>query len=122
MATVDKIRNGLIDKILSIKDRDFLEALDKIISTSSTESDLVEMTKEQKTMLEMSEQDIKDGKLISQEAMDKRNLEWLNPNAKTESIDIPETHKQIVRERIKNTKQEDLKIWNEARKEFSFKD
>jgi hypothetical protein len=78
MATVDKIRNGLIDKILSIKDRDFLEALDKIISTSSTESDLVEMTKEQKTMLEMSEQDIKDGKLISQEAMDKRNLEWLN--------------------------------------------
>ncbi|MEZ4916235.1 MAG: hypothetical protein R2836_04545 [Chitinophagales bacterium] len=33
---------------------------------------------EQKTMLEMSEQDIKNGKLISQEAMDKRNLEWLN--------------------------------------------
>ena len=32
MATVDKIRNGLIDKILSIKNRDFLEALDKMIS------------------------------------------------------------------------------------------
>lgn len=29
-------------------------------------------------MLEMSEKDIKNGKLISQEAMDKRNLEWLN--------------------------------------------
>jgi len=32
MATVDKIRTGLIDKILSIKNKDFLEALDKLIS------------------------------------------------------------------------------------------
>lgn len=29
-------------------------------------------------MLEMSETDIKNDRLISQEAMDKRNLEWLN--------------------------------------------
>jgi hypothetical protein len=78
MATVDKIRNELIDKIISIKNRDFLEALDKLISSSSSESDVVELTKEQKIMLEMSERDIKSGSLISQEAMDKRNLEWLN--------------------------------------------
>jgi hypothetical protein len=78
MATVDNIRNGLIDKILSIKNRDFLEALDKLISSSISESDIVELTDEQKIMLEMSEKDIKNGKLISQEAMDKRNLEWLN--------------------------------------------
>jgi archaellum component FlaF (FlaF/FlaG flagellin family) len=78
MATVDKIRNELIDKIMSIKNRDILEALDKLISSSSSESNIVELTKEQKIMLEMSEEDIKNGKLISQEAMDKRNLEWLN--------------------------------------------
>ena len=78
MATVDNIRNGLIDKILSIKNREFLEALDKLISSSSSESDTIELTNEQKVMLEMSEQDIISGKLISQEAMDKRNLEWLN--------------------------------------------
>jgi hypothetical protein len=78
MATVDKIRNGLIDKILSIKNRDFLEALDTLVSSSAPESDIVKLTDEQKIMLEMSEKDIKDGKLISQEAMDKRNLEWLN--------------------------------------------
>ncbi len=78
MATVDKIRNELIDKIMSIKNRDFLEALDKLISSSSSESDVVELTKEQKVMLKMSERDIKSGNLISQEAMDKRNLEWLN--------------------------------------------
>ena len=78
MATVDSIRNGLIDKLLSIKNKDFLEALDKLISSSSSELEIVEVTEEQKKILEMSERDIKDGKVISQEAMDKRNLEWLN--------------------------------------------
>ncbi len=78
MATVDNIRNGLIDKILSIKNKDFLVALDKLITSSFSDSETVDLTKEQKIMLEMSEADIKNGKLISQETMDKRNLEWLN--------------------------------------------
>ena len=78
MATVDKIRKGLIDKILTIKNKEFLEALDKLISSSASESDIVELTEEQKEMLEMSEVDIENGRLISQEAMHKRNLEWLN--------------------------------------------
>lgn len=78
MATVDKIRNGLIEKILSIKNKEFLEALDKLIASSTSEMDLVELTDEQKVMLKMSEEDIKSGKLISQDAMNKRNLEWLN--------------------------------------------
>jgi hypothetical protein len=78
MATVDNIRNGLIDKILKIKNKDFLQALDKLIASSSSTSELVELTKEQKIMLELSEKDIEDGKLISQDAMNKRNLEWLN--------------------------------------------
>ena len=78
MATVDKIRSGLIDKILTIKNKDFLMALDNLISSSSRGNDIVELTSEQREMLEMSELDIKNGRLISQEAMDKRNLEWLN--------------------------------------------
>lgn len=78
MATVDNVRNKLIAKILAIKNQDFLEALDKLITSSSSEADLIELTSEQKAMLAMSEEDIKEGKLISQEAMDKRNLEWLN--------------------------------------------
>ena len=78
MATVDQIRNGLINKILSIKNKDLLEALDKLISTSASVSNNIELTPEQKEILEMSNKDIDNGKLISQEAMDKRNLEWLN--------------------------------------------
>ena len=77
METIDKIRNKVIDKILSIKNKEFLEALDKLISFSSSESAVVKLTDEQKEMLQMSEEDIKYGRLISQEEMDKRNLEWL---------------------------------------------
>lgn len=78
MATIEKIRNGLIDKINAIKDEEFLKELDTLISSSASASDLVKLTAEQKKMLQMSEDDIKNGRLISQEKMDLRNLEWLN--------------------------------------------
>ena len=78
MTAIDKIRTALIDKILAIKDKEFLEALDKLIASSKAEDEIVALTKEQKTMLDMSENDIKEGKLISQDAMKRRNLEWLN--------------------------------------------
>jgi len=78
MATVDKIRNELIDKILAIQNKDFLEALDKLVSSTVSKDQPVSLSKEQKLMLEMSEEDIKNGRLVSQEEMVKRNLEWLN--------------------------------------------
>lgn len=73
MATVDKIRSGLIDKIMTIENKDFLLALDKLVSLSATDKELVGLMEEQKEMLKLSEEDIKNGRLISQEAMDKRN-------------------------------------------------
>ena len=76
MATIDKIRNKLIDKIISIRDKEFLEALDRIVSSSM--SNIVELTEEQKEMLQLSEADIQYGRLISQDEMNKRSLEWLN--------------------------------------------
>ena len=78
MATVDQIRNGLIDKILTIGNKDFLVALDKLVTSNASESQLIALTNDQKAMLELSEQDIKNGNLISQEAMEKRNLAWLS--------------------------------------------
>jgi hypothetical protein len=68
----------LIHKIRPIENKDFLNTLDKLILLSHSESSIVELTYEQKTMLEMSEQDKKDEKLISQKAMHKRNLKGLN--------------------------------------------
>jgi hypothetical protein len=40
--------------------------------------DNVKLPKAQRRMLEMSEDDIKHGRTISQEAMDKKDLRWLD--------------------------------------------
>ena len=39
----------------------------------------------------------------------------------TEETDIPEEHKDIVRERIETSQPEDMIPWKEARKQLSFK-
>ncbi|MFL0681973.1 MAG: hypothetical protein ACJLTB_01900 [Algoriphagus aquaeductus] len=78
MATIDKIKSDLIDKIISIQNRDFLKALDVLVSANSIQSEPVKLSPDQKIMLEMSERDIKKGRLIDQDALEKRNMEWLN--------------------------------------------
>lgn len=77
MAQADLIRNGIIDKLLTISDKNYLSALLRLIDNSSVESDKVKLTKEQKLMLEMSESDIRNGRVISQTDLDKSDLEWL---------------------------------------------
>ena len=76
MKTADSIRNKLIDKILSIQNTDFLKALDKLVTTSA-QADTVSITKEQMEMLEMSENDISTGRLISHDKLDSKDREWL---------------------------------------------
>lgn len=52
------MRKRLIDKILSINNSEFLDALDKLISSSSSESDSVALTTEQKEKLLAFEESI----------------------------------------------------------------
>jgi hypothetical protein len=69
MKTADTIRTKLIDKILSIQNIDFLKALDKLVTTSA-QADTVRITKEQREMLEMSENDISAGRVVSDDKLD----------------------------------------------------
>ncbi len=78
MASIDQIRNSLIDKLLSIKNKEFLIALDGIVSNSNTENDIIELTDEQKILLEMSDRDIENGRVISHEAIKRKSSEWLS--------------------------------------------
>ncbi len=77
MAEVDKIRNGLIDKILSVRNKELLLELDQLITSRNLDSAIIEISEEQEIILQMSESDIKNGDTISQDEMVKRNLEWL---------------------------------------------
>ncbi len=71
------IRNEIINKILAISDKDYLMALLRLVDHSAVEEDKIKLTKEQKLMLEMSEADIQKGRTISQNDLDKHDLEWL---------------------------------------------
>jgi hypothetical protein len=77
MSTTDILRNDIIDKLMTINNKDYLSALYQLVSTSSVDSDIVQLTEEQVLMLQLSDDDIKSGKLISQDQLDKDDLEWL---------------------------------------------
>jgi hypothetical protein len=77
MTTTDHIRNGIIEKLLTISNKDYLTALFQVVKNSSTDKDIVKLTEEQVLMLKFSEKDIKEGKLIPQSQLDKGDLKWL---------------------------------------------
>ena len=77
MTANESIRNSLIDKILTINNLDFLIALDNLLKSSSSINEGVDLTPEQKQMLEMSEDDILNGRVISQDTLKMKTEEWL---------------------------------------------
>jgi len=77
LLTANHLRNNLIEKLLTISNRDYLMALNKLIDSGNTTEETVKLSEEQILMLQMSENDIAAGKLISQSDLDKRDLECL---------------------------------------------
>ena len=77
MAQVDVIRNGIIDKLLAISDKEYLIALLRLVDNSAVKGEKIKLTKEQKLMIELSEIDIQNGRIISQDDLDKKDLQWL---------------------------------------------
>lgn len=78
MSTTDILRNNIIDKLLTINNRDYLSALYQLVNSSSVSPDSVKLTEEQILMLQLSDQDIQNGRLISQDQLDKDDLQWLS--------------------------------------------
>lgn len=77
MNATDNIRNRIIDKLLTISNQDYLSALYHLIEKSDVDDDIVELSESQILMLNMSDEDIKNDRMISQEVLDKNDLEWL---------------------------------------------
>jgi hypothetical protein len=77
MNRVDVLRDSIIDKLLTISNKDYLTALYQLISRSSVDSDVLELSEEQKIMLQLSDTDISNGNVISQVDLDKSDLKWL---------------------------------------------
>ena len=77
MSAADKIRNSIIDKLLTISDKEYLSALYQIVRTSAVNDDIVKLSEAQILMLNMSEEDIDNNRLVSYDELDKTDLEWL---------------------------------------------
>jgi len=77
MKAADNIRNSIIDKLLTISNKDYLSALYQLINNSTVSDDKVELSEAQIIMLNMSNSDIENKRFIAQSEMDKKDLEWL---------------------------------------------
>lgn len=77
MDTADSIRNNIIDKLLTISNKEYLTALYKLINTSSVNNNAIKLSEDQLFMLNLSEDDIKNNRVVSQEKLDEIDLEWL---------------------------------------------
>jgi hypothetical protein len=77
MASVSEIRNRLIDSLMAINNSDYLNALEKMIRSSNIQDEKVSLTEEQKIMLTMSDMDIQNDKVIDQQTLNEKELEWL---------------------------------------------
>lgn len=77
MISTSEIRNKIIDQIMAIKDAEFLRALSDMIDRAHVQGNAVQLTDEQKLMLAMSDDDIKEGRTIDQLTLNERELEWL---------------------------------------------
>lgn len=77
MISTTEIRNKVIDQLMAIKDAEFLRALSEMIERSRVEERDIQLTEEQKAMLTMSEDDIRQGRTIDQMTLNERDLEWL---------------------------------------------
>ena len=78
MAKADILKREISDQLHKIEDENFLVFLEEIVSSySNSEVDKEALTKEQEEMLKLSEEDLKYGRTISQEDLQKKASAWL---------------------------------------------
>jgi len=76
MTDIDQIKSSIIDKLLTINNPELLSAYNKIPDLAS--KDKITLNKSQKEMLELCDEDILDGRVMSQSEIDKDDAKWLN--------------------------------------------
>ena len=76
MDTIQKIKNRLIDRIMVSENEQLLNAIEGLLSATQ-EKEEINLTSEQIEMLEMSEKDIQEKRVISEEDLMKQDQEWM---------------------------------------------
>ena len=76
MTRIEAIKNKLIDRVLATNNEKLLKAIDSIFESTSEEEKVL-FSSEQIEMLLMSENDIKNGDIVSESELEKLDDEWL---------------------------------------------
>ncbi len=76
MTSIERIKQELIDTIMVSKNEKLLEAVSQIFASSDS-AGKPQLDSYQIEMLEMSEKDIQNGDIISEDDLDKSDSEWL---------------------------------------------
>ena len=76
MSTLE-LKLAIYDKLKSVKDDGLLKKIMKLLKTVD-EDKIYHLSEYELNMVKEGEEDIKAGRLISQEQLDKEDLEWLS--------------------------------------------
>lgn len=75
MTRIETIKNKLIDRVLATNNEELLKAINSIFESTS-EEEKVMLSPEQIEMLQMSENDILNGEIISESQIENMDEEW----------------------------------------------
>jgi hypothetical protein len=81
MTSADNIRNNIIDKLLTISNKEYLNALYNLVNSNKLDAEIIQLSATQIKLLNLSDEDIKNNRVVSQEELDKQDLEWLKNNS-----------------------------------------
>lgn len=77
MKTLESLRNRLVDRIMVAKNEDLLAAIEAILNSAETDTEL-QLDSHQIEMLLLREKDIENGNLISESELKKTDSEWMD--------------------------------------------
>ena len=77
MENLETLRASLVQKIFSTDNLNLLEAINQIFSSTEVEEKKYKLSENQKKLLMLAEDDIKYGRLVSDEELRKMDEEWM---------------------------------------------
>ena len=72
------LKYSLLDKLISVRDLSLLQQVNEIIGNVDVNSSVIKVTDAQRQMLKASEEDIMEGRIITNEDVDAEEDKWLN--------------------------------------------
>ena len=75
---VNDLKYSLLDKLISVRDINVLQKINDLIGSVDINSPVFKATDAQKQMLMKSEEDIRNGNLISDDDLNSEEDQWLN--------------------------------------------